>query len=772
MAELKQHAHVEQINQLDEKFQSEQHLDSKEHLKRVANAAKAEVNKVNPDGLTDWFAPDNADAAVSAPLRLDVWNSTAKSKSLDIMRSTRTQVLAVLENAGVSFENSLSDEAYAPNLERLAWQDAKYDTLDMIENTHQLGLSSYAVASGYETFLVEAKNKTDKEWNKQKKENQEAIDKMGWWRRNVYYWKDPSKEVIKFNTEVEAQIAEMYAGLESQTKKVKENAKDRVDNMAERVEAIWESTIDPDEKEELWEEIKDTAGASNLSTLSLSAFGITDDQDKIDFAEALMRLDFVKQGLGLSQASEHKHNQQEGLLKDASEIEAAIRPFDYGRYETFATSLEASGIKAQENVKVSTSDLVKILIDELSAQAKPIESWFNAIPGANLNTDSSRLAVLMQNMAVTDFQSFEAKQAYLNWYAGMDNETSGGNAKYESANDVNEAYGNLSHLSQGPLGKIEKVLTKYKSLKVASNNPLDNLSKFTDFRNKVLEIATDARGKFNDFEEKKSEFAADDRQRLEQLWAKTNTILSKVAELSNTWRKEKLEYEDWKKLLREKEDDRDSAEKDLNRVVSAGLHKDTIKVHSNQYEARKSELESVKANKTTQTEFDDLHIQLADLAALTNTTRLHRNVTPNSAPAGTFEDRIRSRIMKDFTKEIEASLLQRMEQNDQFDLLMQCNEGSIVEIDHKIVAGVQSLKFPQQLDSPVHGVFRVARKIEGQGVLLEDTTSSATITILGPTVKGGEPYKNAIVANAAGGAGGTTTSAGGANAIITNMQIL
>ncbi len=739
MAELKNYEHADQIRNPDDGQLSGGHNDTR--LERQQALAQNEVNKSGVDGLADFF---DTETTRNRPRNVQ-----------DVIQDTQSRVMTTLTNAANEYVSSLNQSSSA-RLEALAWNQRRGDVLARIQNINANTALSATVAEGYVNFLKEAQSKATSEWEKQKATNQEALEQFGFWDK---FWHADTR-YQRFEQNVDNRLDDMFARLTNNANTIQSSAEARVSNMQSRIETQWNATIAPDQKQNLWNEAQTNINAANIASVNFTHFNVpNNDQDKVDFVEALRNLPFIQKGLSLRQNSTENYNAQKDLIEATQLQEDYLEKVSNYHFENVITLPEFTGMKGNPDNAPAIPALVSAIEKDLRKNKVNVEDIFPAgVKKSDLLTNTARLVYLVEALNnTTSYASHLAPatlQSLLDWVTAADDSSANKVEQYDNTEAIAQ-FDIVNNPTTGLNKQLEDCLTTSQSLKISTG-----ISHFEGFVTTAYDFDKDCKVGFESYKRVKDAFPDKDRQTLDDIWSKLNDYATKITKLADQWHSEKVAHAKWKKEKTTAEKERDDV------VIPADASIATIQATignpaTGKYDndtartANVAKLQSIKRKaleryKTYEdsepglssfTDFATMDTQLATWKSTTFTPSA--SVSPVTK---SLNKRIKDQLFDSFSTDLESTYLSQMEANDQFELLKKMHVGTRVRIEFKDLAASADLEFPKQLEGSTKKNFRI-NQITDKGIELTALSGLQTITLLGPAVKEGDPYKNCIIQN-------------------------
>lgn len=761
MAELQDYGIESAINPDDQKLSQDHEAGRLDHATQFA---KAEVNKlgISPgtEGFGQFFEGES-----------DGWNLTIGGRrSEKLKKSVSKRVKKVLENTGASYEGTLTGSSSA-NVERIIWGRRKESVLDNILQTNKNTKSSLLVAEGYEKFLAEVKTKIKEEWGVEKQKFDEYT-KAAWnWRDNTNplrlilpNWASDRKRTEASVNKFEEKLEEMLGGFDDQIKRSKELGKTRRDAMQVRIESKINSSVEQANSERLWSQIKNAVDSNNLN-FDVSEWGNFNEQEKIDFLEAIQNMDIVKNGISAIGQSKKNYYEQKDIIESSVAHEDMFRDNDNFDFQQLMGRSAFDNIPPAEE-SIPLKKLTKMIWDDLyNANVNPQE-LFSRLTDQKLSheellTDHVRFIKLIRKILDDNLEGSlhnDTRRALIRWVEDTDKDSSESIETYNET-DINLCYDELCE-HNGALELGETCINNLK--KITGVRGVGMPASLNTFISSVNTFSQEVRMRKDLYEQFKDSFPKKDKDKLEEIWTKVEDLKTRLNNLTTTYQDKRREWEKWERK-------RAAAEANYTTVSgTAGVHRSERAQAQKTYEDALQDEPTVDQIQSFQ-EFTDLFKTWKERGF---------SAIPSPTNLPTLNQRLKRKLSTNFYKEFEPKYLKAMEARDQYHLLQNVPEkGTKVKIFYREVSGMTDLEFPEQAyPQPVDGRdFYIVSRTK-KGVTLESTDNTLMVTLLGKSVDEGKPYKNMIIRNKIPGtatATYTNPDVGGAatHAIALNMHI-
>lgn len=818
MAELKAHSTApESILSPDDGKLREEYNENR--LDSLSDLAIAEVDKVSTRGGLEGFFEDF--------LHLDASGKLDRVENPDqLVSSTVERVMSVLENSGRKISSVPDNGSSVAAVDALLWKSRRTNVLSQIKDCKSEGKTSLSVLAGHEVFLEEAKVKVAAEYDEQRKRVSEAYDgenrfkkfftgvaKSRWGSLGAtalaggaaggmallsggisvpltalsgaaigYIGKKISngeysflghranltreRRLEKLDDEFKTKLQEKYDAIKATTEKVKEKETEKRNRMQSKIERKFKAAVDSKDKQDLWDAIKALMSHTGaLGALDLSLFGITDEQDKILFLEALKNMPEILAGIENRKISAEKHQLQANVVEGARSQQTYIENPAHFSFKSLKEKLEKKNIPAT-TTEVKTADLIAQLSNDLQAQGVHLEEdVYGTIAQSfrGLTTDTARLVILSAylkaNSAKLTGCSLQTQSDLLKWIEDQDTATKG--ASYESytvsqEKEVKDQFDVVKTL----LPEAQTSLQKFRTFSAASiaSRKISDLDSSDFFRDVLL--------KKDSFDRLKSDFPEKDKKELENIWENLLKLREILFDVQQKWDSEIGELKAWST-------ENNKIEKRKNKIIqqcddalqAGGLTPDQINSLRKLQEKEAERADKHLEKKPDFTQFSlstvtGLEARLAAFDAL-NFDDVFTKESTIVVPS--LDERIQRSLHKEFQEQLESQCLKSLQEHDQFERIKTLPAGSLVEIDFREISGVTHLRLPNQLEGTLRGSFRVVRS-DGNQVLLE--SDSHVMTLTGPCSDGTNPFKNAQIRQKSG------TPDSGSWALAYNYKIL
>jgi|GEM_PF-5841239 len=289
-----------------------------------------------------------------------------------LQRETRNRVLSLIDSSATSYVNRLQKSSSA-KLEQLAWQNYQGDIMARIKNVNANTASSIGVAEGYEIILAETQQKTESEWARQKEANVETMKNFNRWDN----WLKGGR-YKKFEIAADEEITKLFTELNENVARIK---------------------------------------------------------SRVDFVEALARLEFTKKTLGLKQESDQKSREQEDLLESGQKQQELIDLKSNFNFASLKTMPEFAPLLREEKIEsaASVKDIVAAITADLNKnnQTEALEKLFkDKAKRSDLLTDTAKLVIITKKLNLAadsagwrSMLSANTVQMLLDWIEYQDQQT-------------------------------------------------------------------------------------------------------------------------------------------------------------------------------------------------------------------------------------------------------------------------------------------------------------------------------------------------------------
>ncbi|MCF7917652.1 hypothetical protein K9L27_01440 [Candidatus Gracilibacteria bacterium] len=776
MAQLHDYGHLEGIINPDDLQLSQEHEENR--IQKQREIAQSEVDRIDNQGFEAFFEQELGNG---------------KERVGKLTGNVVDRVNEIIRRNADTYQ-TVSNGSSASILERNVWQNRKQSVFNRIGNIAQNAEVSFLVADGYENFIGETKDKVWKEWEMEKTRHQEILENQGKFKKYVApillgglsfglsRIGSKKRRYKRFEEKFGKKMQEQFYQMDKNIQRLKKDGEAHRQSMMRYIQRKMDSTFDLNDKENLKNEITTAIRAGDL-TFSLTNFGLTTDQQKIDFLESIQQLDFVKKDVSALGQSKEKNSVMRGAVDSAQAQERELKNLNNIKFKEIRDLGTIKNVPAAKDVP-STLNLVQHIRDDLHSQNVSVEDIFSdGIKKEDLLTESVKLTLLV-NAIVTNagwdkHLSFETKQMLVAWIEDFDKKTSGGLTLRTSA-DVKKVQDQIDVLQSTGTGSIlEKGRTWFTTARA-----LDITKTIVDFQaleTSAQEFSKDIFLKKQEFDEIKNDFPEADRLDLEKGWDEVEKVRKFVLDVAKKWKQEREEHQKWtaKKLILE--NNQKSAQSNLDEELKNPVETDKnaattqrttrTNLHAKLEKAQDTLLEYLSTEKgLTSFDFPE-YIGKFDVLEKKNFEKTKKNKDSIKE----LNERIQQTlIIENFSQEIEKKFLDKLEKNDQYSLLKEVSEGTRVTVDYKIVSSLNELKFPDEITGTTPKTFRVFKKNKNAVMLQEIGGTNKILTIMGPAVSGGKAFRNAIEKESVAGTPDPTnpTVGGvGTQAIAFNMLI-
>ena len=569
-------------------------------------------------------------------------------------------------------------------------------------------------------------------------------------RREAYYLE---KKMDKFETA----MYERYEAIEKRLTKAKEDAQARKRLMEMRVQRAFDSTRDLDQQNILWEAVKNVAtwGGDNLG-FDVTAFSsfVTNDQQKLDFLEAIRSIDWVRDGIGAHGASKENTTRNDEIIKTAQSQQDFLSDHNNFRFQGILQDPDFAKIpKLSEGI--DTQELVDSLESDFAARGTNVESLYEAkYKKGGILKPTVRLAILLKSRAIPDLYkilSASSARKLKTWIVQKDEETLGGEGHgfVENANAIGQEFESLQK-SNGILNKahefLEHVQDEYKK-------DLEGQDWSTSIK-KLSEFGRESATQYTSYKIVRDSLPTETKARLDELWEKVNKAYQEMS----TWlgkrnvqqAKYKKAYDTWKKESEEESGTLASlianAEIEKSGVGTSKSDVQRLKQLDGDIARNKKSLESLSEKESSLSDnFEPIPAELdAWFGYFKSSQKVKFKENLKDRKPKPLNQRIKRQLLDDFASETEQDFLKEMEKNDSYHLLEKVREGVMVNVTYQECGGISHVNFPKELNGSKHSC-RVTKKTE-KGIWLEDTMNGKAIFI-GTKCITGESGKREVKAN-------------------------
>ena len=773
MTDLKNYDLAENMISPDDLKLSEQH--GVDRLNTQSEIAEGRVKEISVDRTTTGPGAGGLDQFFDEFER-HTWTN---DMPWELANQVSTRVLDIVGQSATDYQNSLQGSSSAI-LEHQILRYTQADVLAKIENVRTTGIHSLQTLETLKGFTAKAQAEAETQRTDMVQKQKEAIDNRGWWSRvghkaltigtlGAYKLVETQKRQKWYNSVVEKSMTRQFDRINRNIETLEGQVGKQIAPMQSRIRRTIASQADPDTKAAYRTELMNALRHTGpLATMDLNTnWGIpnANEQEKIDFLEAAQGLDFVKKDLGIVGVSRAKQLQQEQMIQSAQEQQNIVKTpgqfkFDQVQGKAGFKELSIDGISTP-----GTSDLVRMLENEL-ASSENLEALYAAdINKADLLTDSVKLILLVKRINGAGFNAEKklqvtTRQALLAWIKDVDKNTGGETLEWKTGDRTqvenveklfdNTIAGSLTKTADDCFTELSarKINNAESAFKTAEDNVITLSNKIFSEKQKFENLV----GTLENFPEK-------DKKDIEDAFAKIEPIRATLVKIAAQWRKDRKELDKWtaqRGLLTTalaKSEAGGGGQLDMANAMPAGNAMETAAKNAAIVAASRhnteciNKLNSHEANKISLTDFSaDLVRLRGELNSLSaKALHLSDKKEPN---LGNLNQRVQQKLRAEsFGDEIDKKFVEQLEKNDQFEQLKNVSKGTKVTIDYKKTAA-SALRFPDQLDGIAvdpNKDFIVVQSNE-KGVLLENKVAKLSMVILGPAAKGGSAYKNAKIA--------------------------
>ena len=742
MAELKNYDYAENLEQQSDLQQSNEHQDTR--LEQVTLAAQNEVNRHSVDGgLNEFF--DDVDARTS--------NSVNK-----LQRETRNRVLSLIDSSATSYVNRLQKSSSA-KLEQLAWQNYQGDIMARIKNVNANTASSIGVAEGYEIILAETQQKTESEWARQKEANVETMKNFNRWDN----WLKGGR-YKKFEIAADEEITKLFTELNENVARIKSTAESRNKAMETRVQGIWDATIDPTQKAALWKEVEtvtEAAKNNNFAAVKAPLFlgSSPSEQNRVDFVEALARLEFTKKTLGLKQESDQKSREQEDLLESGQKQQELIDLKSNFNFASLKTMPEFAPLLREEKIEsaASVKDIVAAITADLNKnnQTEALEKLFkDKAKRSDLLTDTAKLVIITKKLNLAadsagwrSMLSANTVQMLLDWIEYQDQQTR--SRVYQPEEDVKATQTAMDRLrgSDGKGGYVKNltdILDTSKNLNSTKSRDLGSIEKqyeeaFMLSKNLSLDLSH--------FEEDKNKYPVGDQETIRKIYTDLLKATQNLRAALGQWVETQSSHKAWNKKVTNAKAYCDRVDSKTESLIGT-TEGDKSKESGRSIEAREQRRHAETRYQSILDE-EPTHQLLPNIDELRDQIHTWQNtkynLTEKAEAFGKDNDldaRIKDLMHDEFKKELEAKFIEKMAQVDQYEVLKQLPVGTNVSVTSQMVGATSNIDFPRNLSGKPKP-YTLKRVAESE-VVLEDGQGNL-LRIFGAFAANGEVFKNALL---------------------------
>ncbi|MBT6832358.1 hypothetical protein HN954_00545 [bacterium] len=413
--------------------------------------------------------------------------------------------------------------------------------LNRIQNLCSNTESSLSVVELYKNSLQQAQDAAMAESGRAQQERQKALDNRRWWEKagkkilkygtlGLHTLVTREKRQKWFNTAFEKSLQRKFDTLNKNVEKLEKEATSRKKAMLARAKRTLIATHNPSVKATLKTElITAVTHTGSLSGVNLSSWGITDDQEKIDFLEAATELDFVKADLAAIGISKAKHLQQKEMIDSAQKQQEVLTDVNQFKFEEIKIKAGFAALKNHvDGVTVpNISDLVTKLESELQASGINVETDIYAalIKKEGLLVDSTKLVLLVKKIPTVDANKvlhMDTRLSLLAWIKSAEDENGGAldKKRYTAETEVATQKTNLDNL----FAASDTLLKKLKTRTVASTEFKNDQKEAQDLSSEFF-VQKQAFENFKQkLEDKKKELPEKDKKALEDSWNRLEAV--------------------------------------------------------------------------------------------------------------------------------------------------------------------------------------------------------------------------------------------------------